>query len=109
MRQAHPYCYAQVVSLQSITQNLYRGNSQSMLVTNCIFCLGGAAIVLSNRSFDRYRSKYQLLETVRTHKGADDKLYSGHWKDLKDKYHDAWALGPFHVRAALVFHYFGTW
>ncbi|KAK2986078.1 hypothetical protein RJ640_011519 [Escallonia rubra] len=67
--------YAVVVSLQSITQNWYLGNNRSMLVTNCIFSVGGAAIVLSNRSSGRYRSKYQLLETVRTHKGADDKSY----------------------------------
>jgi 3-ketoacyl-CoA synthase len=38
--------------------------------------MGGAAILLSNRSSDRRRSKYQLIHTVRTHKGADDKFYN---------------------------------
>nr|GLL41124.1 3-ketoacyl-CoA synthase 20-like [Ipomoea trifida] len=37
---------------------------------------GGAAILLSNRSSDRRRSKYQLIHTVRTHNGADDRSYS---------------------------------
>nr|GFD00098.1 3-ketoacyl-CoA synthase 11 [Tanacetum cinerariifolium] len=46
-----------------------------MLVSNCLFRLGGAAVLLSNRSSDRRRSKYQLMHTVRTHKGADDKCY----------------------------------
>ena len=47
-----------------------------MLVSNCLFRMGGAAILLSNRPSDRRRSKYQLLHTVRTHKGAEDKSYS---------------------------------
>lgn len=46
-----------------------------MLVINCLFRMGGAAIMLSNRSSDRHRSKYQLIHRVRTHKGADDRTY----------------------------------
>ncbi|KAE8670388.1 hypothetical protein F3Y22_tig00112159pilonHSYRG00387 [Hibiscus syriacus] len=38
--------------------------------------MGGAAILLSNKLSDRRRSKYQLIHTVRTHKGADDKCYN---------------------------------
>ncbi|XVF66580.1 hypothetical protein PTKIN_Ptkin10aG0048700 [Pterospermum kingtungense] len=37
--------------------------------------MGGSAVLLSNRSSDRPRSKYQLVHTLRTHKGADDKSY----------------------------------
>ena len=32
--------------------------------------------MLSNKSSDHGRSKYQLIHTVRTHKGADNKCYS---------------------------------
>lgn len=46
-----------------------------MLITNCLFRLGGAAALLTNRSSDRRRSKYQLMQTLRTHKGADDKSF----------------------------------
>ncbi|VVA94293.1 unnamed protein product [Arabis nemorensis] len=46
-----------------------------MLVTNCLFRVGGAAILLSNKSGDRRRSKYKLLHTVRTHTGADNKSF----------------------------------
>ncbi|KAI6694206.1 hypothetical protein NL676_021916 [Syzygium grande] len=67
--------YALVVSIENITLNWYFGNDRSMLVSNCLFRLGGAAVLLSNRSSDRRHSKYQLIHTVRTHKGADDKSY----------------------------------
>ncbi|KAH9682376.1 3-ketoacyl-CoA synthase 20 [Citrus sinensis] len=74
--QVHPNSYALVVSMENITLNWYFGNDRSMLVSNCLFRMGGAAILLSNRSSDRRRSKYQLIHTVRTHKGADDKCYN---------------------------------
>jgi 3-ketoacyl-CoA synthase len=72
----NPNSYALVVSMENITLNWYFGNDRSMLVSNCLFRMGGAAILLSNRSSDRRRSKYQLIHTVRTHKGADDKCYN---------------------------------
>ncbi|KAG5554586.1 hypothetical protein RHGRI_012225 [Rhododendron griersonianum] len=75
MLQVHPNSYALVVSMENITLNWYFSNNRSMLVSNCLFRMGGAAILLSNRSSDRRRSKYQLIHTVRTHKGADDKCY----------------------------------
>ncbi|KAL5572193.1 hypothetical protein UlMin_021790 [Ulmus minor] len=62
--------------LRNITLNWYFGNDRSMLLCNCIFRMGGAAVLLSNKSRDRSRSKYQLSHTVRTHKGADDKNYN---------------------------------
>ncbi|KAI4304023.1 hypothetical protein MLD38_039589 [Melastoma candidum] len=73
--QVHPNSYALVVSMENITLNWYFGNDRSMLVSNCLFRMGGAAILLSNKPSDRRRSKYQLIHTVRTHKGADDKCY----------------------------------
>ncbi|KAH0466594.1 hypothetical protein IEQ34_003832 [Dendrobium chrysotoxum] len=74
--QVHPNSYALVVSTENITLNWYYGNNRSMLVSNCLFRMGGAAILLSNKRSDRRRSKYQLVHTVRTHKGADDKCYT---------------------------------
>ncbi|GMH08495.1 hypothetical protein Nepgr_010335 [Nepenthes gracilis] len=73
--QVHSNCYALVVSTENITQNWYWGNDRSMLVSNCLFRMGGAAILLSNRPSDRCRSKYQIIHTIRTHKGADDRSY----------------------------------
>ncbi|XVF63009.1 hypothetical protein PTKIN_Ptkin09bG0054400 [Pterospermum kingtungense] len=74
--QVHRNSYALVVSTENLTYNWYFGNNRSMLVTNCLFRLGGAAILLSNKSWDRRRSKYELVHTLRTHKGADDKSYN---------------------------------
>ncbi|KAL3500403.1 hypothetical protein ACH5RR_039496 [Cinchona calisaya] len=74
--QVHPNTYALVISMENITLNWYFGNERSMLVSNCLFRMGGAAILLSNKRSDRRRSKYQLVHTVRTHKGSDDKCFS---------------------------------
>ncbi|KAL9855269.1 3-ketoacyl-CoA synthase 20 [Arabidopsis thaliana] len=74
--QVQPNSYALVVSTENITLNWYLGNDRSMLLSNCIFRMGGAAVLLSNRSSDRCRSKYQLIHTVRTHKGSDDNAFN---------------------------------
>ncbi|KAF8364864.1 hypothetical protein HHK36_033155 [Tetracentron sinense] len=74
--QVHRNTYAVVVSTENITQNWYMGNKKSMLISNCLFRVGGAAILLSNKSVDQGRAKYRLLHTVRTHCGADDAAFS---------------------------------
>ncbi|QHO51379.1 3-ketoacyl-CoA synthase [Arachis hypogaea] len=74
--QAHPNSYALIISMENITLNWYFGNDRSKLVSNCLFRMGGAAVLLSNKSSDRRRSKYRLVTTVRTNKGADDKCFS---------------------------------
>lgn len=56
--------YAVVVSMENITLNWYFGNNRSMLLSNCIFRMGGAAILLTNCRREKYRSKYQLVHTV---------------------------------------------
>ncbi|CAA0828286.1 3-ketoacyl-CoA synthase 11 [Striga hermonthica] len=84
--QVQPNSYALVVSMENITLNWYFGNNRSMLVSNCIFRMGGAAILLSNKSSDRKRSKYQLIHTVRTHKGADDRSYSCVFQEEDDSH-----------------------
>ncbi|OEL19951.1 3-ketoacyl-CoA synthase 2 [Dichanthelium oligosanthes] len=74
--QVHRNTYALVVSMENITLNWYWGNNRSMLMSNCLFRMGGAAVLLTNRGgSDRRRAKYQLVHTVRTHHGADDRAY----------------------------------
>ncbi|KAK4754693.1 hypothetical protein SAY87_002797 [Trapa incisa] len=72
--QVHSNSYALVVSMESINTS-YLGNERSMLISNSLFRAGGTAILLSNRSSDRRRSKYQLIHTIRTHTGSDDRSY----------------------------------
>ncbi|GFR42579.1 hypothetical protein Agub_g3506 [Astrephomene gubernaculifera] len=74
--QLHPSQYALVVSTENITQNWYFGNDRDKLLPNCLFRVGGAAILLSNRRRDAWRAKYELMHTVRTHLGAKDAAYS---------------------------------
>lgn len=74
--QVHSNTYALVLSMENITLNWYFGNEKSMLLPNCLFRMGGAAVLLSNKRSDKKRSKYQLIHTVRTHKGADDKCFT---------------------------------
>ncbi|KAK6143090.1 hypothetical protein DH2020_023438 [Rehmannia glutinosa] len=67
--------YALIMSLESPTSSYYLGDDRSKLLSNCLFRMGGAAILLSNRPSDRLSSKYELKHTVRTHLGADDRAY----------------------------------
>jgi len=72
----HSDSYVMIVSTENITLNGYYGNKRSMLVTNCLFRIGAAAILLSNRRSDRRRAKYVLTDLIRTHKGANDESYT---------------------------------
>ncbi len=73
--QVYRNSYAIVVSMENITLNWYLGNDRSKLVSNCIFRMGGAAVLLSNKRSERRRAKYELVHVVRTHKGADEKCF----------------------------------
>ncbi|KAL8542711.1 hypothetical protein ACS0TY_003549 [Phlomoides rotata] len=55
--------------------NSYTGTERAMILPNCQFRMGGAAILLSNRWADRRHVKYYLVHVVRTHNRADDKSY----------------------------------
>ncbi|KAL7101745.1 hypothetical protein ACP275_08G073900 [Erythranthe tilingii] len=74
--QVHPNSNALVVSTEIITPNYYQGSERAMLLPNCLFRMGGAAVLLSNKRRDAARAKYRLVHVVRTHKGSDDKAYT---------------------------------
>ncbi|KAE8690502.1 3-ketoacyl-CoA synthase 1 [Hibiscus syriacus] len=67
--------YGLVLSTENLTHNPYFGNNRAMLLTNCLFRVGGAAIILSNHPSDRRRSKYELLHTFRTNVASNDASY----------------------------------
>ncbi|GJM91703.1 hypothetical protein PR202_ga08107 [Eleusine coracana subsp. coracana] len=87
MLQAHSNSnsYAVVLSTENITLNWYLGNDRSMLLSNCIFRMGGAAALLSNRRADAGRAKYRLLHTVRTHRGAAEEGFGCVYQREDDK------------------------
>jgi 3-ketoacyl-CoA synthase len=82
--QIHKKARCVVVSTENITQNWYLGTERSMLITNTLFRMSGAAILLSNSSRDRRRARYSLVQTVRTHVGADDLAYDAIFQ-MEDK------------------------
>ncbi|KHG09877.1 3-ketoacyl-CoA synthase 4 -like protein [Gossypium arboreum] len=61
MLRVHRNNYAVVFSTENMTQNWYSGTEKSMSISNCLFRLGGSAVLLSNKSADRWRSKYKLV------------------------------------------------
>ncbi|KAN0014584.1 hypothetical protein ACTFIU_000902 [Dictyostelium citrinum] len=69
--QVHKNATAVVLSTENITQNWYRGNERAMLVTNTLFRMGGAAIMLSNKSKYYWTGKYRLVASVRVTKCHD--------------------------------------
>ncbi|KAM7251353.1 hypothetical protein ACFE04_023236 [Oxalis oulophora] len=83
--QVHRNTYALVVSTENITQNWYFGNKKSMLIPNCLFRVGGAAILLSNKLSDRRKAKYKLVHIVRTHRGSDDKAFKCVYQEQDDQ------------------------
>ncbi|KAI8473024.1 MAG: FAE1/Type III polyketide synthase-like protein-domain-containing protein [Monoraphidium minutum] len=76
MLQIFPNSYALVVSTENLTYNWYPGTNRGMLVTNTIFRVGGAALLLSNKPKDGRRAKYELQHVVRTNLAANDAAYN---------------------------------
>ncbi|KZV22723.1 3-ketoacyl-CoA synthase 7 [Dorcoceras hygrometricum] len=66
---------ALVLSMEAITPSGYEGKFKSFLLANVLFRMGGVAVLLSNKSQDRKRSKYTIRHLCRTHMGSDDESY----------------------------------
>jgi 3-ketoacyl-CoA synthase len=64
-----------VVSTENITQNWYHGNERSSLMSNTLFRMGGAAILLTNKPKYKSCAKYELVTTTRVMRGADQESY----------------------------------
>ncbi|XP_022952071.1 3-ketoacyl-CoA synthase 4-like, partial [Cucurbita moschata] len=84
MLQVYKNSYAIVVTTENITNNFYPGNKKQMLVPVCLFRQNCTAILLSNRSSDRWRAKYKLAHLVRTHIGADDLAFKCVYQEEDD-------------------------
>jgi 3-ketoacyl-CoA synthase len=61
---AYPRSYALVVSTEAVSYSWYSGNDSDMLIPNCFFRMGAAAIMLSNFRLDRWRAKYELKQVL---------------------------------------------
>ncbi|XP_021285784.1 3-ketoacyl-CoA synthase 7 [Herrania umbratica] len=83
----HKNSLALVLTTEAITPSFYTGKNKSMLVTNTLFRMGGAAILLSNRKQDRWIAKYRLQHIVRTHMGSDDECYNSVFQQTDEDGH----------------------
>lgn len=81
----HKNTLALVVSTENMTLNAYYGNYRPMLLTNSLFRMGSAAVLLSNRPTDVRFSKYELMHSVRTHTGVDDRSYKCVFQEEDEK------------------------
>ncbi|KAI9194827.1 hypothetical protein LWI28_009491 [Acer negundo] len=73
---------AVIVSTELLNVNRYTGKDPSMLLTNCLFRTGGAAILLSSRDQDKRKAKYELQHLVRTNNAKDDQSYNCVFQDV---------------------------
>ncbi|KAI3989285.1 hypothetical protein MKX01_004834 [Papaver californicum] len=64
-----------ILSLEILTNSGYFGRKKSMLLSNTLFRMGGAAILLSNKSQDQKIAKYSLQHIIRTTMSYDDQSY----------------------------------
>lgn len=76
---------ALVLSMESVSSNGYQGKVKSMQLANCLFRMGGAGILLSNKKEDRQRAKYELQHLVRTHLGSKDTAYKCVFQEHDDE------------------------
>ncbi|XP_061337215.1 3-ketoacyl-CoA synthase 7 [Gastrolobium bilobum] len=77
----HKNSLALVLSMEAVAPNGYIGNAKSKLISNALFRMGGAAILLSNRKQDKRMAKYKLQHLVRTHMGSNDKAYESVYQE----------------------------
>lgn len=79
---------ALVLSMENLTQNLYTGKEREMLVSNALFRMGGAAILLSKNPKPykgRAGARYALRNLVRVSLAKDDEAYHAVYQDLDNE------------------------
>ncbi|XP_075485553.1 3-ketoacyl-CoA synthase 5-like [Primulina tabacum] len=72
---AHENSTALILSTEILSTGWYPGKDQSMMLLNCMFRMGAAAILMTNKKEARRTAKYKLLSTVRTQTSSDDSSY----------------------------------
>lgn len=76
--------HALVVITENISSNWYFGHNRSMLVSNCIFRIGSAAALMTNDPSSRRVAKMELVNSLRTHHGADEPSYRAAFQEEDD-------------------------
>uniref|UniRef100_A0ACD5UIS2 Uncharacterized protein n=1 Tax=Avena sativa TaxID=4498 RepID=A0ACD5UIS2_AVESA len=84
LREAAPGTRALIVSTEILSSTYYVGTDRTMLLPNCLFRMGAAAMILSN-SPERGRARFRLGHVVRTVTSARDKDYRCVYMDEDDR------------------------
>lgn len=71
-----------------------------MLVTNCIFRVGCAAVLITNDPKCRRSAKMELVRTLRTHHGSDDRAYRAAIQEEDDRGNTGIALNKDLIQVA---------
>ncbi|KAF2315723.1 hypothetical protein GH714_040255 [Hevea brasiliensis] len=71
----HKNAYALVLSTEVLSTGWYSGNERAKLLLNCLFRMGSAAILLTNKNEAKNSSKYKLFCTVRTQRAFENNAY----------------------------------
>ncbi|XP_019199884.1 PREDICTED: 3-ketoacyl-CoA synthase 5-like [Ipomoea nil] len=77
----HRRCNAVILSTEILSTGWYPGKEKAFLVLNCIFRMGGAAVLLSNKREAKSGAKYKLLWSLRTQGAFDDRRYNAAIRD----------------------------
>ncbi|XP_004235137.3 3-ketoacyl-CoA synthase 5-like [Solanum lycopersicum] len=77
----HDNSNAVILSTEILSTGWYPGRERPFMILNCIFRVGGAAILLSNKKQAKNQAKYKLLWTLRTQGAFDDKGYYSAYRD----------------------------
>ncbi|XP_057422738.1 3-ketoacyl-CoA synthase 6-like [Lotus japonicus] len=64
-----------ILSTEILSTGWYSGKEPSKLLINCLFRMGSAALLLSNKKQARNSAKYRVLRTLRTQRAFDEKAY----------------------------------
>lgn len=72
---------AVILSTEILSTGWYAGRDQAMMVLNCVFRMGAAAILVSNKREAKRKAKYRLLFSLRTQRAFDDKGYYSAFRD----------------------------
>lgn len=71
----HENSNAIVLSTEILSEGWYSGHDKPKLLLNCLFRMGSAAILLSNKKEAKKFSKYEVVKTLRTQRAFEDKAY----------------------------------
>ena len=64
-----------VFSTENLTKNYYVGKMKGMLMSNTLFRMGGACVLLSNKKSWKSKAQFEMVATQRIHHGKYDEAH----------------------------------